>query len=343
MFIKDNTATIIINGEVTAEMGEELSFFLYGLEFMDEINNIDVHICSGGGSVIAGYAIYSALLNLRTEGKIITTINDGFAASIAGIIYLVGNIREARDYALFMLHNPSGGDDKTLNKIKSSLKQILGKDFTGDLDEMMNAETWLDYSEMEAMNLVGSKIETGLQPLVNVTNVNSMYEICNNILKNDNNMKDLTNEMPLEEDKPMDEVVTETPEEEKVEEDALASLIARVEALEKMVADLMVEEETEPVEAPMNEDATKEEVMKNCGIKEEDYNLWKSLDVETIKNLTASVKTIKVVEAPVIKNVNSFEKPIITQVIFNKMNQEEKLELLKNDFTTYMKLFKNSK
>ena len=58
----------------------DISEFLKNLEGVQEIN---LHINSGGGSVFAGIAIYNML---KRHSAKITTYNDGIAASIASVI-----------------------------------------------------------------------------------------------------------------------------------------------------------------------------------------------------------------------------------------------------------------
>lgn len=79
---------------------QDVSDFLKSLE---NSQDIEIYINSGGGSVFAGIAIYSMLK--RHEGKKIVHV-DGLAASIASVIALAGDEVIVPKYANFMIHNP---------------------------------------------------------------------------------------------------------------------------------------------------------------------------------------------------------------------------------------------
>lgn len=120
----------------------------------DETKAIEVHINSYGGSVSEGVAIYNAL---RESGKQVTTVCDGFAASIASVIFMAGTRRVMRPASLLMLHNPwmSGvtGNAKELRKQADDLDVIAELSKTAylsgggldaeTLDQLMDAETWV--------------------------------------------------------------------------------------------------------------------------------------------------------------------------------------------------------
>ncbi|CEQ12706.1 head maturation protease, ClpP-related [Paraclostridium sordellii] len=75
-------------------------------DFLKELENsqdIDIYINSGGGSVFGGIAIYSMLK--RHKGKKTVHV-DGLAASIASVIALAGDKVIIPKYANFMIHNP---------------------------------------------------------------------------------------------------------------------------------------------------------------------------------------------------------------------------------------------
>ena len=371
MFIDGNKATILITSEVSPEMGEELSYFLYGIQFMEDINEIEVHISSGGGSVIAGYAIFSALRNLVEEGKTVLTIIDGIAASIAGIIWLAGNIRITRDYGLLMIHNPSGGDQKTLDKIKESLKVILSQDFVGNIDEMMNVETWYDADEMKALGLVSEIINTDYELNKNEVNTEketlyNLYEVCNDILNNETKInkdemkfknlifsKGLKNDFPATE-KP-EQGTEENPDKEPLNDDdskeddskdddstdEMQDMKDRIEALEEMVAKLV---DCHNEDEEKTEDEMKDMILNNSGIDKKDFAKWKKFDYKTISNLLNSVKPEKTtVKAPIVSVNSNLDLKEMTQEIFNKTSVEERKLLMKNDMKTYVKFFIKSK
>ena len=114
---------------------------------------IEVHIDSYGGEVAEGVAIYNAL---RGSGKEIVTVCDGFACSIASVIFMAGSKRIMRSASLLMLHNPSSiaaGTSKDLRKQADDLDVICelsktaylkgGKISTDTLTSAMDKETWV--------------------------------------------------------------------------------------------------------------------------------------------------------------------------------------------------------
>ncbi len=76
-------------------------------DFLDEIGeveNLDIHINSGGGSVFGGIAIYNLLKSFKANK---TVYIDGIAASIASVIAMVGDKIIFPKNATFMMHKPS--------------------------------------------------------------------------------------------------------------------------------------------------------------------------------------------------------------------------------------------
>ena len=119
-----------------------------------EVTDIEVHINSYGGDVAEGVAIYNAL---RQSGKHVTTVCDGFACSIASVIFMAGERRVMNAASLLMLHEPSfpraGGNAKQLRKQADDLDVIAKLSKTAylapggiepdELDAVMAAETWV--------------------------------------------------------------------------------------------------------------------------------------------------------------------------------------------------------
>lgn len=164
---KEHKADLYINGDITK------GFQLFGLDFgqetdvsyqdvveamgdlPEEVTEICVHINSYGGEVAEGVAIYNAL---RSFDGGVTTVCEGFACSIASVIFMAGNERIMRDSSLLMLHNasmPAQGDANAHRKAADDLDVITELSKTaylshakGDLTrekltEIMDAETWV--------------------------------------------------------------------------------------------------------------------------------------------------------------------------------------------------------
>ena len=117
--------------------------------------NITVHINSMGGEVAQGVAIYNALKASKAH---VTTVCEGFACSIASVIFMAGDTRVMRDASLLMIHNAwmsAQGEAKDLRKAADDLETITelskraymahatDKLTRERLDELMDEETWI--------------------------------------------------------------------------------------------------------------------------------------------------------------------------------------------------------
>jgi len=103
--ISETTADLEIYGDITSWPWLEsdvsayiLSQKLHGLD----VDTINVNINSYGGEVAEGLAIYNALK--RHKAKVVTRC-DGFACSIASVIFMAGDERVMNDASLLMIHN----------------------------------------------------------------------------------------------------------------------------------------------------------------------------------------------------------------------------------------------
>lgn len=117
-------------------------------------SHIDVYINSYGGEVAEGLAIYNAL---RNHSASVTTHCEGFACSIASVIFMAGDERVVEPASLLMIHNPwaavagnaaemrkAADDLETIgNAIKAAYKSYITLD-DDKLDELMDAESWIE-------------------------------------------------------------------------------------------------------------------------------------------------------------------------------------------------------
>jgi ATP-dependent protease ClpP protease subunit len=257
--VDGTSATMYLNGDIgTDVIGKDFASELTELE-NSGVTDITIRIMSGGGSVVQGFAIFSAILNSKAT---ITTVNDGLAASSAGWIFLAGKKAIMADYSLLMLHNPSSPsqDPKTnevLNYMRNSILTIFKKRTGTDmaiLSEMMNKETWMDAEEAVAYNFATGIQETALLVELNpnAQTVNEMYAICNSLVpKNE--------VVPMNEEIVAEEITAEVTNE-------TVEPTANVEnATEEAVVEVVTEAVTEEIvaEAPVAEvDAEKAELVR---------------------------------------------------------------------------------
>lgn len=166
-----------------------------------EVAEILVKINSGGGSMVEGFGIFSAIQSAISKGVKVITQNDGLAASMGGCILVAGEERKMVDFGLLMLHDPSipsKVDDKAaimLKKFKeSAIKMYAGKTSLSKkkLDKMMSEETWLNAEEALEMGFVTEIIKTGQKVDNQVTSskdVEKILDVYNSIINNDFNEK----------------------------------------------------------------------------------------------------------------------------------------------------------
>lgn len=164
---KENRADLHISGDITRGV-QFLGMTLKNdtdVEYNDvaealadlpsNVTEIGVHINSYGGEVAEGVAIYNAL---KAHSAHVTTVCEGFACSIASVVFMAGDDRIMRDSSLLMLHNasmPAWGDANDHRKAAEDLEVITELSKTAylshasealtreKLTEIMDAETWV--------------------------------------------------------------------------------------------------------------------------------------------------------------------------------------------------------
>lgn len=157
----EQTATLHIYGEITSWpwLNSDVSSHNLSkqLEALGEVSQIDVYINSYGGEVAEGVAIYHALKRHKAK---VRTICDGFACSIASVIFMAGDERIMHDASLLMIHNAwltASGNAAELRKQADDLDKITElsvkaykahSSLTEDeIKALMDAESWIDPDE----------------------------------------------------------------------------------------------------------------------------------------------------------------------------------------------------
>jgi ATP-dependent Clp protease protease subunit len=82
---------------------------------------ITLYVTSGGGSVIAGFALYDQLRTLSEQGHHLTTVVRGFAASMGGVIALAGDTRLIGAESFIHVHEISSGVGGKLSEVKDEV------------------------------------------------------------------------------------------------------------------------------------------------------------------------------------------------------------------------------
>lgn len=158
----EHTATITIYGDICSWAWEELGemsaqILSKQLEALGDVNEINVYINSYGGEVAEGLAIYNALRRHKAK---IRTFCDGFACSIASVIFMAGDERIMNEASLLMIHNAwtwASGNAAELRKQAEDLDKITQASVEAykarsslkeeDIKALMDAETWILPSE----------------------------------------------------------------------------------------------------------------------------------------------------------------------------------------------------
>lgn len=148
--------------------------------FVEELDKLDVgnillRINSPGGAVFDGVAMYNALLHHRAR---VTSVIEGFAASIASIVMLAGDEVQVSHNAMVMIHNPwtfAGGDAAelrhtagVLDKIRGTLIDTYHRKTGQSVEEIgaaLDEERWFNAAEAVdfglADSIVGEEVDTG--------------------------------------------------------------------------------------------------------------------------------------------------------------------------------------
>jgi len=149
---KDKKAVISIYSDIYS--GSDLP---KKINEMTDVEEIEVHISSYGGEVVEGLAIYNALKNHKAK---VTTINDGFACSIASVIFCAGDKRLMNESSLLMIHNAwvwACGNADDMRKAADDLEKISAQAVkiydsvsnlsADDIKALMDKESWLEPQE----------------------------------------------------------------------------------------------------------------------------------------------------------------------------------------------------
>lgn len=117
------------------------------------VNRINVYLSSYGGEVAEGLAIYNSLKRHKAK---VTTVCDGFACSIASVIFMAGDERIMNESSLLMIHNAwtwASGNADELRKQAEDLDTVNQASITAymsgvsitedEVKDLMNKESWI--------------------------------------------------------------------------------------------------------------------------------------------------------------------------------------------------------
>lgn len=149
-------ADLMIFGDITSYPWMESDVSSYNLsKKLAELDadRINVHINSYGGEVAEGLAIYNTLKQHRAK---IRTYCDGFACSIASVIFMSGDERIMSNASMLMIHNPwtcASGNAAELRKTAEDLDKMAQASVNAymenatiteeEIKALMDEETWI--------------------------------------------------------------------------------------------------------------------------------------------------------------------------------------------------------
>ncbi|HHX59783.1 MAG TPA: Clp protease ClpP [Epulopiscium sp.] len=188
---ENKTADIYIYGDITSWpwYEDEVSSYTLAKELQslgEDIENINIYINSYGGEVKEGLAIYNALK--RSNAKI-TTYADGFACSIASVIFSAGDERKMSNTSLLMIHNAwtyTSGNASELKKQAEDLEIITQASINAymnnvniteeEVKEMMDDETWISGEDAVKMGFATKLIEVDEKEVATQSIRNSLFQ-----------------------------------------------------------------------------------------------------------------------------------------------------------------------
>ena len=136
---------ILIFDQVTDDLAQSIIAQLLYLESVDNTADIQMYICSPGGSVSAGLGIYDTMRHIKCD---VSTICVGMTASM-GAFLLAGGTKGKRyclENSQVMIHQPLGGASGQVTdmaievlhgqRVKERLNKILAKNTGHTVEEI---------------------------------------------------------------------------------------------------------------------------------------------------------------------------------------------------------------
>jgi ATP-dependent protease ClpP protease subunit/predicted nuclease with TOPRIM domain len=149
----DGVWSILLNGAIGQEAdGVQVAYEIKAINEATKrgfitATEIQIRINSPGGGVINGMSVVSAILNSEIP---VNTFNDGFAYSMAGIIFAVGKKRAMVDFGGLMIHE-ARLNGKTADQVKDPKDKELLEAMNGQLTTILSNQTGKTKAEIKAL------------------------------------------------------------------------------------------------------------------------------------------------------------------------------------------------
>lgn len=115
--------TSTVGQESSTKCMDQLSFW-ERTDPADSPKEIEIIFTSPGGDVIAGMALFDYIQVLKTKGYTITTTAIGYAASMAGILLQVGDVRKIGRESYLLIHQVSFGAIGSFGDIEDTVEWV---------------------------------------------------------------------------------------------------------------------------------------------------------------------------------------------------------------------------
>lgn len=137
--IRSVNNNIFFSGGLNEETIFAISSNIINLQNEDNINEINLHIQSKGGSLLPSLGLVDLIRNSPTP---INTYVTGYAASAASLIAIVGNKRYINKYGVILVHQLQMGLDY------SKYKEIQDNYYNAETLMNIIKDIYLDYSKL---------------------------------------------------------------------------------------------------------------------------------------------------------------------------------------------------
>ena len=225
------TATLNIYGDITSwpwlESDVSAANLSKQLEAMGDVEQINVYINSYGGEVAEGLAIYNALKRHKAKVK---TVCDGFACSIASVVFMAGDERVMNEASLLMIHNAwtfAEGNAAALRKQADDLEKITQASVEAykahsslseeEIKALMDAESWISPDEALSYGFATS-VEKTEKAKANQNALRQLFEIVKAHQENQKDDEEPEDALDDDEQEEQEENPDETPDDESEEE-----------------------------------------------------------------------------------------------------------------------------